>query len=79
MKYIVVLLIIAYAAFLCIKEIPDMLKKKEFKELATFSVILTIASVFGILHSFDVKVPNPNDLIAWIYRPISDALKVFME
>jgi hypothetical protein len=46
-----------------------MVKKKQFRELTVYSVFLLLGSSVMILRSFDVKIPNPNDLIIWIYSP----------
>jgi hypothetical protein len=67
--------LLLFDVVVCIVEIPKMLKQKLIRELAAFSVLLLFGTAVGVLKVFDVKVPNPSDLIAWVYSPVSDIMK----
>ncbi|WAA12710.1 hypothetical protein [Fervidibacillus halotolerans] len=53
-------------------EVPSLLKNHERKELIGFSIILLLAFGLSVLEKSSVPLPNPLDVIVYIYRPISD-------
>jgi hypothetical protein len=67
--------LLAFDVVVCIVEIPKMLKQKLIRELAVFSVLLLYGTAVGVLKVFDIEVPNPSDLIAWVYSPVSGMMK----
>ncbi|WP_243388037.1 hypothetical protein [Bacillus kexueae] len=60
-------------------EVPSLLRNQQRKELIVFSVILLIGYVLSILEGLQVELPNPLDVITFIYKPISDWLYSFLE
>jgi hypothetical protein len=62
----------------CIVEIPKMIRQKLFRELGTFLVLLLFGTTIGIMKCFDLEVPNPTDLLAWIFSPVKDLMKTLM-
>lgn len=75
MPIISVLAVLVFSAALCIVEIPGMLKQKLYRELWIFGILLVTGTVLATLKSFDVKIPNPSDLTAWIYSPLAEIMK----
>ncbi len=75
MVLIVIILVLAFAAILCIIEVPKLLREGSFNEFLAFSLLLALGIVLSILKSLKVEIGNPSDLFAWIYSP----LKGFME
>lgn len=75
MALIVILLVLGFAAVLCIVEVPKLLRAKSFKELWAFSLLLALGVVLSILKSLNVDIGNPSDLLAWIYSPLEDAME----
>lgn len=67
--------VLAFGTVSCVIEIPKMLEKKQYRELWLFSVLLAFGTALAILKSLDVKIPNPSDLTAWIYSPLSNIMK----
>ncbi|MEA4902969.1 hypothetical protein [Desulfitobacterium sp.] len=57
MKVFVLLLVFALIALL---EIPKLIRKKEWPELITFSILLTIGFILSFLQVIGVELPNPN-------------------
>lgn len=57
MKVFVLLLVFALIILL---EIPGLVRKKEWPELITFSILLTIGFILSFLQVIGVEVPNPN-------------------
>jgi hypothetical protein len=52
-------------------EVPRLSKKKLWKELWVFSVLLAIAVMLNVAESLHIPIPNPLDLITIIYKPMS--------
>lgn len=67
--------ILLVGTLITLYEVPYLIKKKLTKELIVFFILLLIGMIFSILLSLEIKVPNPFDLIAFIYKPISDFLE----
>lgn len=70
---------LVFSTVLCIIEIPKMLNKKLYREFGSFIVLLGIGTVLAILKSLEVKIPNPSDFVAWVYSPLTDIMKSFLE
>jgi hypothetical protein len=64
--------VIVFASIICIKELPKMLKAGLIKELVTFCILLALGTGLTIMKIFGTKIPNPSDLVKWIYSPLSD-------
>lgn len=79
MSILGILAVLAFSAILSIIEIPKMLKSKLYKELLSFSLLLACGTILGVLKSLNINIPNPSDLVAWIYSPLSGAMKSFFK
>lgn len=56
-------------------EAPGLVKKKMWRELAAFSVYLSIGMALSIPQVLGVKLPNPTRAIEALFRPLSELLK----
>lgn len=65
MKVFVLLLLFAIIAFF---EIPGLIRKKQWPELITSSVLLTIGFILSFLQVIGVDVPNPNKGIEYLIK-----------
>lgn len=65
MKIFVLFLIFAGIAFY---EIPGLLRKKQWPELITSSVLLMIGFMLSFLQLIGVNVPNPNKGIEYLIK-----------
>lgn len=54
----IVLLIAVFAVFIWV-EVPDLIKKKHWRELVAYSVLMALSITVSILYALDVSVPNP--------------------
>lgn len=54
-----IVLLIATFAVIALIEVPRLIKKKYWRELIAFSVILTIAFVISVLQLMHIEIPNP--------------------
>lgn len=64
--------VLVFATIICIKESPKMVKEGLIKELVTFCILLALGTALTIMKSLDVKIPNPSDLVQWVYSPLSN-------
>ncbi len=78
MPIVVIILVLIFVAALCAYEIPQMLKSKSYRELWTFCIFLAFGVLLAILRSFNITIPNPSDLIAWVFSPISNLVKNYL-
>lgn len=75
MVLVSILAVLVFSTVLSIIEIPKMLKQKLNRELWTFSILLGLGTVLAVLKSLGVEIPNPSDLIAWVYSPFTEVMK----
>ncbi len=54
----IVFLTMAFAAVILL-EVPGMIKKKYWRELAVYSVLMVLAIVISFLYAMDIDIPNP--------------------
>lgn len=74
-----IVLAASFSAVLCVVEVPKMRKKKEYKELALFSVILCFGLITAVLKSLDIAVPNPSDFVVAVFSPLMPILEGVLE
>lgn len=51
-------------------EVPSLIRKKQWRELIVFSILLSIAFVMALLQTIGVKLPNPSKGIDFLVRDI---------
>ncbi len=69
-----IFLIILVFAVICYIEVPDLVKKKYWRELIVFFVFLIPGLVLTIMLSLDMYIPNPNRGIEFI---VARVLSIF--
>lgn len=72
MWFVLVIGIIVLA--ISVIEIPLFKKNKKKKELWTYSIILLVGYSLLVAQTMRVPLPNPLDLITFVYKPISKVL-----
>lgn len=70
----IVLLILLFAGIILF-EVPGLVKKKMWRELAAFAVYLAIGMGLSIPQTLGVKLPNPTRAIEALFKPILELLK----
>lgn len=68
-----VLLIIVYTAIISI-EVPGLIKKKLWRELAVFSFLMLVGMIFGFGVALDLPVPNPISVLEAVFAPLTKYL-----
>lgn len=56
-------------------EIPALIKKKRWREITTYFLLLAVGLTLSFLVAFDVTIPSPIDWINKFYSPVTS----FME
>jgi hypothetical protein len=51
-------MIIAFAIMIMI-EVPGLIKKKYWRELVVFSVLITVTFAVSLLQMLNIEIPNP--------------------
>lgn len=71
MLFLASLIFIAIIAF----EVPDLIKKKMWRELAAFGVLMLIGMFYSYGQILDLPLPNPTEGIMAIFKPVSQYLE----
>ena len=74
----VIFLIFCRAIILWI-EVPPLLEKKYKKELLVFSILLAIGVGLSITLGFGKSIPNPLDLITFVFKPLNDVITLLLK
>ena len=74
MRNVIALLILLFIGIILF-EAPGLVKKKMWRELAAFSVYLSVGMALSIPQVLGVKLPNPTKAIEALFKPISELLK----
>lgn len=70
----IVLLILVFAAIIAF-EAPGLVRKKMWRELTAFSVLLLIGMVLSFGQALKLPLPNPTRGIEAVFRPMSQYLE----
>lgn len=71
--------ILLIAAAILLIEVPPLLKKKDKKELVVFSILLVIGVGLSIAQGLGKTIPNPMDLITFVFKPLTDVITPFLK
>ncbi len=55
-------------------ELPPLIKEQQFYPSIIYFVLLAFASILLTLYGFDVKIPNPLNLVSYLFEPISTSI-----
>lgn len=66
--------ILLIAAVILRIEVPLLLQKKHKKEMVVFLFLLFIGISLAILQGFGKPIPNPMELLTFIFKPINNTL-----
>lgn len=77
--WVLLIMTFAYGTVLCCFEIPSMIKQKQYRELAVYIVLLAAGTFFGFMKFSGRTVPNPSDLMQWIFLPLKGVIQILLE
>lgn len=66
--------ILIIAAVILWMEVPPLLEKKFKRELVVFSILLAIGVGLSITLGFGKTIPNPFELLSYIFKPLNNVL-----
>ena len=69
------LFVTATTLIICVTVIPNLLKKRLYPEFWVSIVALGLSLLISFSKVFDFSVPNPSDLILWIYSPLKGLIR----
>ncbi|RAW11970.1 hypothetical protein DC345_23955 [Paenibacillus taichungensis] len=55
-------------------DLPGLIRNKKWKETVVYSILLLMATFFGIFAANLWEFPSPLYLIIWIYKPVNQFL-----
>lgn len=64
-------LVVLFAGIIYL-EVPGMMKKQQWRELAAFGFLMTLAMVLSFAMALDIPMPNPIKLIEAVFTPVTD-------
>lgn len=64
-----IIVLIAYT-FVALLQVPSLIEKKYWRELAAFSVFYMVALILSILYALDVKIPSPYEAIGYLIEEV---------
>ncbi len=56
-------------------EAPALVRKKMWRELAAFGVLMIIGMIYSYGQVLDLPLPNPTEGIMYIFKPVSRYLE----
>ena len=68
-----VLLTCFFAAVLRI-QLPPLIKRKNFREITAYSLMMMIGMVYSYAYLWDIQLPNPTHAIDAVFRPVTKFL-----
>ncbi|MNY13096.1 hypothetical protein D3C86_1462120 [compost metagenome] len=63
--------ILLSSAAIAMWELPSLKKKRLYKEFVIVSSLLLLGTILGIAQSRHMNLPNPLDLITFVFQPCS--------
>lgn len=70
----IAIILLGFAAIILL-QVPGLVKKKMWRELGAFSAYLLIGMALVIPQVLGVKLPNPNEAILVLFKPLADLMK----
>ncbi|TEB16468.1 hypothetical protein Psfp_01296 [Pelotomaculum sp. FP] len=70
----IVLLVLVFIAIIAF-EAPGLVKKKMWRELVAFSVLLLIGMVLSFGQALKLPVPNPTKGIDAVFKPVTQFIE----
>ncbi len=64
--------LLALMIFIVFFELPGLLNKKQYREMAAFLIICVIAAAYGSLYLLDIPLPSPFEVIT---KTVSNVMK----
>lgn len=73
-----VLLLLSLSIIIII-EVPGLIQKNMWRELAVFSGFLILGAIYGIIHIFEMQILNPTNITNTIFKPMFEAIEKLLK
>ena len=70
----VLVLILVFLVIIAL-EVPGLVRKKMWRELVAFSILLVIGMVFSFGQALGYEMPNPNKGIEYMFKSVGQIIK----
>lgn len=60
-------------------EVPGLLQKQMWRELAVFSGILIVGIIYGIAHVLEIRIINPTNITNSIFIPLFETVNKLLK
>jgi hypothetical protein len=67
-------LLLLTLSIIIIIEVPGLLQKQMWRELAVFSGLLALGVIYGIIHIFEIQILNPTNITNTVFIPMFEAI-----
>lgn len=71
--------ILLASATISLLELPSLMKKRLYKEFVIVCCLVLLGTILSIAQSMHMKLPNPLDLITFVFQPCSDFILGFLQ
>lgn len=71
-----VILLILLVLVVVILETPELVKKRLWKELVVFSIILSLGMIYSVGQVYSWSLPNPEKRLEYMVKPFLKKLSV---
>lgn len=68
------LLLLAVFVVIIVLEVPGLVRKQMWRELAAFGFLLALGTVFSVTEALDIHLPNPTTVTEKFFHPLADIL-----
>ncbi|KKM10283.1 hypothetical protein SY88_14590 [Clostridiales bacterium PH28_bin88] len=67
------LLLLVFGGIIAL-EVPGLVRKQMWGELAAFGFLLALGMVLSVAEVLDIPLPNPTKFIEAVFKPVADAI-----
>ncbi|KRF07180.1 hypothetical protein ASG89_17705 [Paenibacillus sp. Soil766] len=71
--------ILLASAVIAMLELPSLMKKRLYKEFGIVCSLILLGTILSIAQSMHMNVPNPLDLITFVFQPCSDFINGLLQ
>lgn len=74
----VLLLLLVLGAIIAL-EAPGLVRQRMWREIAVFSFLLAVGTIYSAAELFDISLPNPTTITETLYQPVSGAIEKLLK
>jgi predicted neutral ceramidase superfamily lipid hydrolase len=74
-----IIAILLTSAAIAMLELPSLKKKRLYKEFVIVCCLILLGTILSIAQSMHMNLPNPLDLITFVFQPFSKLILGFLQ